>query len=74
MQRLLVFVVLIIISTTLHWTGIQHASARTLPVPDIGVGEDFACTLTNTGDIYCWGDNTYGQLGDGSTTDRRYPV
>ncbi|MBM4413841.1 MAG: hypothetical protein FJ040_10430, partial [Chloroflexi bacterium] len=74
MQRLLVFVVLIIISTTLHWTGIQHASARTLPVPDIGVGEDFACTLTNTGDIYCWGDNTYGQLGDGSTTDRLYPV
>ncbi|MFG1607170.1 RCC1 domain-containing protein [Actinoplanes sp. NPDC049265] len=26
------------------------------------------------GDLYCWGDNTYGQVGDGTTTDRPAPV
>ncbi|MEV7621517.1 hypothetical protein [Actinoplanes sp. NPDC089786] len=26
------------------------------------------------GDLYCWGDNTYGQVGDGTTTARPAPV
>ncbi len=58
-------------------TGIityQPVNAKTLPGPDVGVGEDYACALTRAGDIYCWGDNTYGQLGDGTTIDRTYPV
>lgn len=31
-----------------------------------------ACGLTYTDQIYCWGDNTYGQLGDGTSTSRDY--
>jgi alpha-tubulin suppressor-like RCC1 family protein len=30
----------------------------------LGSGRDHNCGLTNRGKIYCWGDNTYGQLGD----------
>ncbi len=32
------------------------------------------CGLTGAGAAYCWGENTFGALGDGSTTDRPAPV
>ena len=40
----------------------------------LAVGGSHTCGLTTEGDVYCWGDNLDGQLGDGSTTDRHAPV
>ena len=40
----------------------------------IAAGWNFTCALAPTGRARCWGENAAGQLGDGTTTDRREPV
>lgn len=43
-------------------------------VSDLSVGSYSACVLAN-GAPYCWGEATYGKLGNGTTTgNRAYPV
>ena len=37
-------------------------------------GGDHVCALLNTGEVKCWGNNYYGQLGDNSTVNRYTPV
>jgi alpha-tubulin suppressor-like RCC1 family protein len=37
-------------------------------------GEEHVVILTNTGTVYTWGDNEFGQLGDGTTTSSLVPV
>jgi len=43
-------------------------------VTAISVGGSSACALLSTGAVKCWGLNSFGQLGDGSTTNRLTPV
>jgi alpha-tubulin suppressor-like RCC1 family protein len=33
-----------------------------------------ACALGRSGQAYCWGENDYGDLGDGTTVSRMTPV
>lgn len=40
----------------------------------LSAGGNTSCTLDSNGKAYCWGDNTYGQLGDNSTTPRVVPT
>jgi alpha-tubulin suppressor-like RCC1 family protein len=36
-------------------------------VVDIAVGGETSCAVTSAGAIWCWGDDSYGALGDGNT-------
>lgn len=63
--------------------GIGSRTDRRLPVNVAGLGSGViavsahnfhTCALTSAGGAKCWGRNTYGELGDGSETDRLTPV
>jgi alpha-tubulin suppressor-like RCC1 family protein len=43
-------------------------------VTGIAAGDVDSMAVTSAGQIYSWGNNQYGQLGDGSTVTRRTPV
>ncbi|MCS6910602.1 MAG: hypothetical protein NZM11_08555 [Anaerolineales bacterium] len=56
-------------------TALQHiVTTQTISFVQIAAGGSHTCGLTNTGLVYCWGWNAYGQLGDGTRTDRWTPV
>jgi alpha-tubulin suppressor-like RCC1 family protein len=43
-------------------------------VVDISTGQSHTVALKSDGKLYSWGANTNGQLGDGTTTQRPFPV
>ena len=40
----------------------------------VSAGPTHSCALERAGSVYCWGRNTRGQLGDGTTTTRSEPA
>lgn len=43
-------------------------------VVSLAAGGEDTCAVLKTGSVQCWGDNSSGQLGDGTTNTRTSPV
>jgi hypothetical protein len=55
--------------------GAPGAEAQTVPkFATVSVASSYACATTTEGDAYCWGNNAFGQLGDGTTTNQLMPI
>lgn len=50
------------------------SSEERRPAVAIKAGGSHACAVLEDGSVACWGSNTSGQLGDGTTHDRPTPV
>lgn len=59
------------------WQNIDKAASKVknlnkiMNVVTSGIG---SCALDSSGNAYCWGDNRYGQLGNGTNVDSNVPV
>jgi hypothetical protein len=60
-------------SSVLRSTPVQ-VGGLTAAVSQIAAGATHTCALLTTGAVVCWGGNFYGQLGDGTTTNRLNPT
>lgn len=54
-----------------QWTTPQDMAA---PAHRLAMGYFHTLLLRDDGSLWAWGENQYGQLGDGTTTDRSQPV
>jgi alpha-tubulin suppressor-like RCC1 family protein len=51
-----------------------NASYNALGLERYTSGDSHTCALTASGQAYCWGDNSLGQLGNGSNTNTSVPT
>jgi alpha-tubulin suppressor-like RCC1 family protein len=63
--------------------GLGDRDPRLVPTEVSALGHDVSvlyaggahtCAINTDGAVYCWGDNRYGQLGDGTTEAKSSPV
>ena len=53
---------------------VLDGSLAPLRFKQVAVGTTNTAAIAETGELYVWGWNAYGQVGDGTTTDRLIPV
>jgi alpha-tubulin suppressor-like RCC1 family protein len=54
--------------------GGPNGEFRLGTVTSLSAGDNSTCAVNSLSELYCWGENGFGQLGDGTTIDRSTPV
>ncbi len=85
-QKLICYIVVIALIVSnlciMQNTNVAAADSRevaqTIPVhakvKQVVLGDDHSAAITENGDLYCWGNNDGGQVGNGSTNPQLTPV
>jgi len=60
-------------TTTDRRTPVQ-VTGHGAQVAQVAAGAAHACLIRQDGSLWCWGNNYYGRLGDGTSTERHVPV
>ena len=61
-------------TTTVRYTPIQIQGFTGVVAIASNDTAEFSMALKGDGTVWVWGDNAYGQLGDGTTADRHSPI
>jgi alpha-tubulin suppressor-like RCC1 family protein len=60
--------------STVNKSSPTDVTGLTSGVKAISSGQGHSCAVTTVGGVKCWGSNSSGELGDGTTTQRNTPV
>jgi alpha-tubulin suppressor-like RCC1 family protein len=60
--------------TTTSTTTPNSPGVAFSPIVSVDAGLTHACATLSNGSVQCWGDNSIGAVGDGTTTNRTTPV
>ncbi|MCG6989533.1 MAG: Ig-like domain-containing protein [Gemmatimonadetes bacterium] len=63
-----------IVATSQGVSGQTALTVARMEEDNLSAGAVGACGLTTTGQAYCWGDNSWGQLGNGRNDPSNVPV
>jgi alpha-tubulin suppressor-like RCC1 family protein len=64
----------VVIIALIAGCGCAAMAAHAAKVIDVAQRSNFTMQLRDDGTVWAWGDNTYAELGDGSTNDRAVPA
>ena len=53
--------------------GVTTPTSVLTSVKQVALGGQHTCVIKTDGNLYCWGSDAYGQLGDGTTNDTDAP-